>query len=212
MYRCLLTVCLLTPACAGKTARWTVPAEPAAVVPSAAVAVVARTPACTGTAKALIAQLGATGSWTVTPRADTQLSLVECRNGESPQETDAGPAAYAVVLVDAPGTNQAQLLGTADGAAERWRSGRTARAVALDLAGQLDPQPVVLVRRVYPRALPGSVRHQLTLAVEAERQGDLARAWELAQSAADRQPSHRTTRYLEDLAGRLHIGCAPCPP
>ena len=50
------------------------------------------------------------------------------------------------------------------------------------------------------------------MAVEAERRGDLARAWELAQSAADRQPSRRTTRYLEDLAGRLHVGCAPCPP
>ena len=168
MYRCLLALCLLTPACAGKTVRWPVPAEPAAVVPSAAVAVVARTPACTETAQALLAELRATGSWTVTPRADAQLSLVECRNGESSKETDAGAAAYAVVLVDAPGASQAQLLGTADGAPERWRPGRTARAVALDLAGQLDPQPVVLVRRVYPRALPDSVRHQLTLAVEAQ--------------------------------------------
>jgi hypothetical protein len=80
---------------------------------------------------------------------------------------------------------------------------RVREDLARDVVRQLNPLPTLVSRRVYPNAPAGTARELTTLAVLAERDGDLHRALDLAEAAWIRDPNPRTAGYIEELERRL---------
>jgi hypothetical protein len=73
------------------------------------------------------------------------------------------------------------------------------RDVALDLADQLAPLPSTIRRTLYVDPEPGTARELHNAAVDAEREGQLDRALELARQAYAADPSPSAMRYIEAL-------------
>jgi hypothetical protein len=176
----------------GSTVRVELPPTPAVALPGDAIAVVARDRACQRSADDLVEALGRSPSLAVDPRADLRIDLFNCGRDE------AAGRAHAVAAVSFRGRVLANLIGAG-------RDGDTTAAredLARDLAHQLNPLPTLVERRIYPKAPSGTARELTTLAVEAERTGDLDAAVALAEAAWQEDPNPRTAGYLGELRRR----------
>jgi hypothetical protein len=78
-----------------------------------------------------------------------------------------------------------------------------ARDLAVELAQQIAPEPEQVRRRLYRNPEPGSAEALHNQAVEAERNGDLSRALELAKRAAGAAPGRAHHAYVQTLEARV---------
>jgi hypothetical protein len=187
--RVLLSVAAAVGVGCAPTVRLELPPTPAVALPADAIAVVAHDRACQAPADDLVEVL-AHGALRVDPRADLRIDLFNC--GAAPGR------AHAVAAVSFEGGVLANLIG-----AGRGGDPLAARQdLARDLAQQINPVPTLVERRVYPNAASGTARELTTLAVEAERIGDLDRAVALAEAAWAEDPNPRTASYRDELLRR----------
>ena len=163
---------------------------------------------------------------TVDPRAAMRIDLVAC--GEAYQATlvqraGGGSAeqtrstvdgrGHAVAVIRTGENVHAHLIGAGrEGRVGGWAAGDSlpalnaavhralATAVARDLADQIAPVPTLVERRVWPNAADGTARRFHSLAVNAERDGDLQAAYDLARAAYRERPSERQAAYIAELA------------
>jgi hypothetical protein len=73
------------------------------------------------------------------------------------------------------------------------------RDLATDLADQVAPLPATIRRTLYRDPEPGTARQLHNEAVDAEREGDLDRAVELARQAYAANPTQSSMQYIEAL-------------
>jgi hypothetical protein len=217
-----------------------VAAAPAVAIDASAVAVVSKDRECRGVANALVQQLNAIDGLRVDPRADLRIDVFSCgenyeltlvsegddASGETRSRARLDGRSYAVLMTSSSQGVFAHLIGSSQGGAStgwedhgstgllrlrRDTQKRLAHDVAADLTAQLNPAPEHVARRVYPNAPEGTARELHTLAVLAERAGDLETAYYLAEAAHSEQPNARRADYLAELRRRRQRTSSPRP-
>ena len=83
--------------------------------------------------------------------------------------------------------------------AGRVRLDDVRRDLAYDLADQVAPLPATIRRTLYADPEPGTARQLHNQAVDAERDGDLSKALQLAREAYGANPTAASMRYIEQL-------------
>ena len=73
------------------------------------------------------------------------------------------------------------------------------RDLAYDLADQVAPLPATIRRTLYADPEPGTARQLHNQAADAERDGDLSKALQLAREAYGANPTAASMRYIEQL-------------
>lgn len=181
------------------------------------VAIVAESRACGPIADALAERLRE-ADVQVRPSSFNRITVYACNVSWAPPPGETSSfegRGQAIASVTTGGRMQAQLLGasrqsmphasTAAGLVryDRRTARRLQQAVALDLAEQVTPVPLVVHRRIYPNSAAGSARSFHNLAVAAERGGQLDYALWWARQAQEAHPSRTRARYVSELSRRL---------
>jgi hypothetical protein len=205
----------------GSRVRLEAPATPTVHVPTRAVAVISNGRACRGVADRLAEHLRS-ATLSVHPEALARVTVLTCNHSWAPAAPgEVAGRGQALARLAVQGETRAQLIGAASATETgttnenqvrlRRRAGRMLDdRVARDLAEQLAPEPIPVVRRVYPNTPAGTARSFHNLAVAAERDGRWEDALWWAELAHERRPSSDRARYVEELARRLHqSGSAP---
>jgi hypothetical protein len=212
--------------CGATRVAWEVRPAPSVEIDTTTVAVAAEDRGCKEVADSLLKQLDARPGVDVDPQAETRLVVESCDDfistlvevdGETLAQdrrrvtvTGTGELVVGVYAGDSRvGEIRAEALEevtsawATDKPTPRIRASSVQRdleqAMAREVADQVAPLPEELERRVYKDAEPGTARELHNLAVDAERDGDLDQALELAKQAYVANPTARNMRYIEEL-------------
>lgn len=140
------------------------------------------------------------GGSAVDPRYD-QERRYHRRAWATGELTVSGPSAPVTLLGTAERTDRGQWGGESATEIPALITLRDAlrRDLARDLADQVAPLPETLRRMVYRDPQPGTSRQLHNEAVQAERDGDLQRAHDLAAQAYAANPTRAEILYMDEL-------------